>query len=257
MQRSLRCFSCAAAPSCRGCSLNDGKGQLQKPRGGPAEVGFPRRVTATCGFSARRGRGPMDAARGVRAAAPQPWLAVLTGSRRRSAYPSNTSRCAHGCRRCAADRRAPLPGYPPPPALAPRGNVAMAAHKAGPTSPGGSLPASTGPCKPVGRWWTGSDRLRTVRQGPRLMLASGWTADVRCATRHGEIAPDSRPSCPRPGNGEVRTKSERVGQSKVAKVDGRSFSLSRSDTQSGGARRMDTAYRGCAFRNAVKGGEHG
>src|ERR1700730_1433816 len=35
----------------------------------------------------------------------------------------------------------------------------------------------------------------------------------------------------------------------------------RSDTprpgQQGGARRMDTAYRGCAFRNAVKGGEHG
>jgi len=25
----------------------------------------------------------------------------------------------------------------------------------------------------------------------------------------------------------------------------------------GGARRMDTAYPGCAFRNAVKGGEHG
>ena len=25
----------------------------------------------------------------------------------------------------------------------------------------------------------------------------------------------------------------------------------------GGARRMDTAYRGCAFCNAVKGGEHG
>ena len=105
LQRSLRCFRCAAAPSYRGCSLNDGKGHLQKPGGGPAEVGFRRRVTATCSFSASRsasrGRGPMNAARGVRAAAPQPWLAVLTGSRRRSAYP----RTPRAARMAAADVR--------------------------------------------------------------------------------------------------------------------------------------------------------
>jgi hypothetical protein len=37
--------------------------------------------------------------------------------------------------------------------------------------------------------------------------------------------------------------------------------LLRSDARAGPTRRcprrMDTAYRGCAFRNAVKGGEHG
>ncbi len=169
---------------------------------------------------------------------------------------SNTSRCAHGCRRCAAHRRAPLPGYPPPPALLraamsrwPRTRqarllLAAASRRppdpANPSAGGGREAVGFEPCA------TGLDDARFGVDCRRSLCHSPRRDRARLKTFR-----------PRPGNGEVRTKSERVSRSKVAKVDARSFrSLSRSDTQAGPTRPCppdgyDVSWTG-AFRNAME-----
>jgi hypothetical protein len=63
------------------------------------------------------------------------------------------------------------------------------------------------------------------------------------------------------GSSSIRPKPERVSPSKGPE-SGRlklpqPVKVGPRPGQQGGARRMGTAYRGCAFRDAVKGGEHG
>ena len=217
VQRSLRCFRCAAAPSCRGCSLNDGKGHLQKPGGGPAEVGFRRRVTATCSFSASRGRGPMDAARGVRAAAPQPWLAVLTGSRRRSAYP----RTPRAARMAAADVRQigerrfqAIHRLPRCSARQCRDGRAQGGPDFSRRQPPG-VHRTLQTCRPV------VDGKRSAsNRAPRASTDARFGVDCRRSLCHSPRRDRAqfKTFLPSSREREVRTKSERVSRSKVAKV---------------------------------------